>query len=74
MLEQRIAIRERQLASLQEQLRKVHSGVASRYGADLNAPVLAMQPQKTPQQMEDEFVARIVGSGAERPIIVDPGQ
>jgi len=74
MLEQRIAIRERQLASLQEQLRKVHSGVASRYGADLNAPVLAMQPPKTPQQMEDEFVARIVGSGAERPIIVDPGQ
>jgi len=74
MLEQRIAVRERQLASLQEQLRKVHSGVASRYGADLNAPVLAMQPPKTPQQMEDEFVARIVGSGAERPIIVDPGQ
>lgn len=74
MLEQRIAVRERQLASLQEQLRKVHSGVASRYGADLSAPMRAMQPQKTPQQMEDEFVARMLGSGAEQPIIVDPGQ
>lgn len=74
MLEQRIAIRERQLSSLQEQLRKVHGGVASRYGADLSAPMQAMQPQKTPQQMEDEFVARMVGSGAEQPIIVDPGQ
>ena len=74
MLEQRIAVRERQLSSLQEQLRKVHGGVASRYGADLTAPMQAMQPQKTPQQMEDEFVARMVGSGAEQPIIVDPGQ
>lgn len=79
MLEQRIAIRERQLASLQEQLRKVHSGVASRYGADLNAPVLAMQPPLTDAQARSAFKEELKrglfeNTTPEQPIFVDPGQ
>jgi len=79
MLEQRIAIRERQLASLQEQLRKVHSGVASRYGADLNAPVLAMQPPLTDEQARSALKAELKrglfeNTTPEQPIFVDPGQ
>ena len=79
MLEQRIAIRERQLASLQEQLRKVHSGVASRYGADLNAPVRAMQPPLTDAQARSAFKEELKrglfeNTTPEQPIFVDPGQ
>jgi hypothetical protein len=79
MLEQRIAIRERQLASLQEQLRKVHSGVASRYGADLNAPMQAMQPPLTDEQARSALKAELKrglfeNTTPEQPIFVDPGQ
>ena len=79
MLEQRIAIRERQLASLQEQLRKVHSGVASRYGADLNAPMQAMQPPLTDAQarsaLKEELKRGLFeNTTPEQPIFVDPGQ
>ena len=79
MLEQRIAVRERQLASLQEQLRKVHSGVASRYGADLNAPVRAMQPPLTDEQARSALKAELKrglfeNTTPEQPIFVDPGQ